>query len=107
MAAFGAQNTYKNMAEVQRATNQKKWLFGALGYDLKNQFEKLKSTNAPIIETESLLFFEPKTLILLRKNGDLDVLGEPLQNSFLERKRPSKAWPLEQRPIAYRERNIH
>lgn len=86
MAAFGAQNTYKNMAEVQRATNQKKWLFGALGYDLKNQFEKLKSTNAPIIETESLLFFEPKTLILLRKNGDLDVLGEPLQNSFWSEK---------------------
>ena len=86
MAAFGAQNTYKDMEEVQRATDQKKWLFGALGYDLKNQFEKLKSTNAPIIETENILFFEPKTLILLHKNGALDLLGESLQNSFWSEK---------------------
>jgi para-aminobenzoate synthetase component 1 len=82
IAAFGAQNTYRNMVEIQRATEQKKWLFGALGYDLKNQFEKLESNNSSIINTENLLFFEPKTMIILRKNGELDVLGDPLQQSF-------------------------
>ena len=43
MAAYGALNTYRTTVELDNAIGQKKWLFGALGYDLKNEFEKLKS----------------------------------------------------------------
>lgn len=82
MAAYGAKNTYKTLAELQRATNEKKWLFGALGYDLKNQFEKLTSSNAPIVETEDILFFEPKTLILIHKSGEIEIQGDHVHDSF-------------------------
>ncbi|MDA9110671.1 anthranilate synthase component I family protein [Bacteroidia bacterium] len=82
MAAYGALNTYRTTVELDNAIGQKKWLFGALGYDLKNNFEKLKSNNTPLIETPDLLFFEPQSLIVLLKNGEVRIYGKPLNDSF-------------------------
>ena len=82
MAAYGALNTYRTTVELDNAIGQKKWLFGALGYDLKNEFEKLKSNNTPLIETPDLLFFEPQSLIVLLKNGEVRIYGKPLNDSF-------------------------
>ncbi len=41
------------------------WLFGHLGYDLKNEIEKLSSANAEYIKFPDLFFFEPEVVIKL------------------------------------------
>jgi len=82
MVAFGAINTFTSIIDLQKATDNGKWLFGVLGYDLKNQFEKLSSSNTPIVETEELVFFEPRTLLTIEKNGNINLVGEVLPDSF-------------------------
>lgn len=82
MAAFGAEHIYTNLIQLQNATDSQKWLFGVFGYDLKNEFEELSSTNTPLIHTPDLLFFEPRTLLLINKNGIIEIHGEPLESSF-------------------------
>ena len=42
------------------------WLFGYLSYDLKNEVEKLTSTNHDGIQAASLSFFTPKYVLLLK-----------------------------------------
>jgi len=44
----------------------KDWLFGCLSYDLKNEVEKLTSTNSDGIQAASLSFFIPKYVLLLK-----------------------------------------
>lgn len=39
------------------------WLFGHLGYDLKNEIEKLSSSNPDRIQFPGLFFFEPEIVI--------------------------------------------
>ncbi|MBP9103047.1 MAG: anthranilate synthase component I family protein [Chitinophagaceae bacterium] len=41
------------------------WLFGHLGYDLKNEIEELSSANASTIKFPDLFFFEPEVVIKL------------------------------------------
>lgn len=42
---------------------KKDWLFGFLSYDLKNEVERLDSTNLDNIQLPQLHFFQPKTVI--------------------------------------------
>ncbi|MBS1510780.1 MAG: anthranilate synthase component I family protein [Bacteroidetes bacterium] len=44
------------------------WLFGHLGYDLKNELEKLPSSHSDKIGFEDLHFFVPETVIKLTPN---------------------------------------
>jgi len=44
------------------------WLFGYLSYDLKNEVEKLTSTNHDGVQAASLSFFIPKYVLLLKGN---------------------------------------
>lgn len=51
---------------LQQLINEKNsWLFGHLGYDLKNEIEKLSSENATGIDFPDLFFFEPEVIIRL------------------------------------------
>lgn len=43
------------------------WLFGHLGYDLKNELEPLQSSNPDYIQFPDLFFFSPQTVLLLRR----------------------------------------
>jgi para-aminobenzoate synthetase component 1 len=53
------------------------WMFGLLGYDLKNGIETLQSANLDGIEFPDLFFFLPDTL-LISENGELRVeIGDP------------------------------
>ncbi|PWS26050.1 aminodeoxychorismate synthase component I [Pedobacter yonginense] len=51
----------------------KQWIFGYLGYDLKNQIEDLSSKNRDQLKFDDLYFFIPKYLIAY-KNGIAEVL---------------------------------
>ncbi|MEO6538439.1 MAG: anthranilate synthase component I family protein [Ferruginibacter sp.] len=49
------------------------WLFGHLGYDLKNEIEKLAPLKKPLIDFGLGLFFEPEIIIQI-KNGKFSVI---------------------------------
>ncbi len=43
------------------------WLFGHLGYDLKNEVENLTSRHQPLVDFGMGFFFEPETVVRLQK----------------------------------------
>ncbi|HEX6848228.1 MAG TPA: anthranilate synthase component I family protein [Chitinophagaceae bacterium] len=54
---------------LQRFLNEKpRWLFGHLGYDLKNEIELLTSSHENRIGFPDILFFEPEIIIRLSEN---------------------------------------
>ncbi|MFC2127674.1 chorismate-binding protein [Bacteroidota bacterium] len=59
----GAFNKLKNFQ-----TQHKDYLFGFLGYDLKNDIENLKSKNKDGLDFPDLFFFQPKKLIFISGN---------------------------------------
>ncbi|ADY52576.1 Chorismate binding protein [Pseudopedobacter saltans DSM 12145] len=58
--AFGKLEKFKNKHQG--------WLFGGLGYDLKNDIESLKSENPDYLEFPDCFFFVPKHILLIRGN---------------------------------------
>lgn len=50
------------------------WLFGFLGYDLKNFVEKLNSANPEIIKAPDLFFFVPGFLSEIDKDGNITAI---------------------------------
>ena len=57
-------NAFQQLKEYQSNVND--YLFGYLGYDLKNDVEKLTSTNFDGLLFPDLFFFQPKKLFLLK-----------------------------------------
>lgn len=54
------------LEHLQKFIDEKhSWLFGHLGYDLKNEIEELSSANASTIKFPDLFFFEPEIVIKL------------------------------------------
>jgi para-aminobenzoate synthetase component I len=49
------------------------WLFGYLGYDLKNHIEKISSCNPSLVEAPDFYFMRPEVLICI-KNGKVTFL---------------------------------
>ena len=52
------------------------WMFGLLGYDLKNETEELDSTNADALAFPDLFFFIPKYLLAIKDDKILVIIGE-------------------------------
>lgn len=59
-------NAFEDLHQYQSTT--KDWLFGYLTYDLKNDIEKLHSSNFDGLEFPDLYFFQPKKLFLIKDN---------------------------------------
>lgn len=59
-------NAFEDLATYQQTT--KDWIFGYLSYDLKNDTEKLESSNFDGLNFPDLFFFQPKKLFLLKGN---------------------------------------
>lgn len=83
--AVGAKETLRLEAGIAfdslRKFHQNKWLFGYLGYDLKNELEKLESANEDHVHFPELNFFEPQHLIYFEQDG---VRLESAQTNLLE-----------------------
>lgn len=62
------ENAFEKLKHFCDANNSK--IYGLLAYDLKNDTEKLVSSNKPIIDFPDLAFFEPKHIIT-EKDGYL------------------------------------
>lgn len=54
---------------------KKSWLFGYLGYDLKNYTEKLTSDNKAYVQTPDLFFIEPAVLLCVDKSGNVESIS--------------------------------
>ena len=66
------------LMQLQAFIDQKKsWLFGHIGYDLKNETENISSSHPDRIQFPDLYFFEPETLIRLNKNNMIIEAEEP------------------------------
>jgi para-aminobenzoate synthetase component 1 len=59
-------NAFEDLKQYQQTT--KDWLFGYLGYDLKNDSEHLESHNFDGLNFPDLFFFQPKKIFLLKGN---------------------------------------
>lgn len=57
-------NAFQKLKEYQSNVND--YLFGYLGYDLKNDVENLSSSNPDELHFPDLFFFQPKKLFLLK-----------------------------------------
>ena len=74
LLAAGTKRQLKTVAgtaldQLQQFIDEKKcWLFGHLGYDLKNEIEKLSSSNPDHIQIPDLFFFEPEIVIKISEN---------------------------------------
>jgi para-aminobenzoate synthetase component 1 len=80
------QHAFEDLNVYQKST--KDWLFGYLSYDLKNDTEKLKSTNKDKLNFADLFFFQPKKLILLEKNTIefqyLNICDDEMESDYQE-----------------------
>lgn len=64
-------NAFKQLREYQQQTND--WLFGYLGYDLKNEIERLESKLPDGTGFADLHFFQPEHLITLHVDGRVTI----------------------------------
>ena len=59
-------NAFQQLKEYQSTVSD--YIFGYLGYDLKNDVEKLTSSNFDGLHFPDLFFFQPKKIFLIKKN---------------------------------------
>jgi len=83
LLAAGAKRSIKCNAgnaleQLQKFINEKPgWLFGHLGYDLKNEIEQLSSAKPESIDFPDLYFFEPEIIIRLNENEMMIEAEDP------------------------------
>lgn len=103
MLAFGAKRLVvpasNNRFEELANFHNKKWLFGYMGYDLKNDTEKLTSKNPDFLEFPEVSFFEPEHLILFSDNkieilSSSEDLFEHILSTEITEKKNSFASPV-------------
>jgi para-aminobenzoate synthetase component 1 len=79
-------NAFEDLKQYQQTT--KDWLFGYLGYDLKNNLENLESKNYDGLNFADLFFFQPKKLFLLKGNQleiqYLNMCDDEIEDDFKE-----------------------
>ncbi|PKP36703.1 MAG: aminodeoxychorismate synthase component I [Bacteroidetes bacterium HGW-Bacteroidetes-15] len=72
LAAFGADEIIcpesNHFEKLRDATKESDWLFGYLGYDLKNEVEKLTSGNKDGLDFPEMLFYRPSIVFAVENN---------------------------------------
>lgn len=58
------------------------WVFGVIGYDLKNEIEYLPQPQKEPTELPRLALFKPKHVIAARKDGKIEVWSDLLESDF-------------------------
>ena len=86
IAAFGSSelkwaenNFFANFPSTQKGKN----VFGYLGYDLKNETERLISDNIDFLEFPNAIFFEAE-IIIEEKASQIEITGDNPQNILQE-----------------------
>jgi len=63
----------QNYSFLEEHLPTEKWVFGYLGYDLKNQLERLSSQNPDTMSFAESLCFEPEYLFIWKSNTEIEV----------------------------------
>lgn len=84
---------------------KKRWLFGFLGYDLKNYVEELDSANLPLTDIPDMYFMEPEILIKIDDDKAEILRGEFYLNETVKKSLPGSI-ELELRPLLRKEEYI-
>ncbi|MEX6627028.1 anthranilate synthase component I family protein [Tenacibaculum salmonis] len=78
------QNAFDKLKEYQNYT--KDYIFGYISYDVKNDVEKLKSTNFDGLHFPDLYFFQPQKLIFIKGNTVefhyLQMIDDEIEEDF-------------------------
>jgi para-aminobenzoate synthetase component I len=77
----GANNAFALLQQLHNESSG--WLFGHLGYDLKNETEALVSENPDGIGFADMFFFEPELVIKLFRHG-VEILGSTSPDAVFE-----------------------
>ena len=83
LAAYGAEKVFDNLEELEKNKKDNDWVFGIIGYDLKNEFEDISSLNPEIIQTPVILFFIPKLIIAVDREENATIIKGTLPTTFL------------------------
>ena len=77
-------NAFEKLNEYQKTT--KDYIFGYISYDVKNDIEKLSSTNFDGLDFADLYFFQPKRLIFILENSVefqyLRMIDDEIESDF-------------------------
>ncbi len=77
---------FEKLKEYQNYT--KDWVFGYLGYDLKNDIEQLKSENFDGLGFSDLCFFQPKKVFIIKNNQVeiqyLNFVSDEIENDLFD-----------------------
>ncbi len=92
------------LGPLQSFIDEKKgWVFGHLGYDLKNEMEDLHSANPDETGFPDLFFFEPEILIRLSTTG-IQIEADDPARIFAEISAAVPGKPAVQQPVSIRQR---
>jgi len=79
-----SKDAFNKLKEYQATTAD--WIFGYLSYDLKNDVEKLHSSNCDGLDFPELYFFQPKKLFLFSENNVevhyLNMVADEMDEDF-------------------------
>lgn len=99
-------NAFSKLENFKNTTSD--WLFGYLGYDLKNNVENLSSHNVDKLDFPDMYFFQPKKLIFIKNNKlefsylnstekEIEEDFHAIQNLSLSREIPSGKFQIKAR----------
>jgi para-aminobenzoate synthetase component 1 len=91
LLAAGVKSSYTadNLTGLQHFINERpRWLFGHLGYELKNEIEGLTSSHTDKLGFHDIFFFEPKIIVRLSENkmeieADDDIEAEEIFSAIM------------------------
>ena len=79
-------HSFKQLENYRNTTSD--WIFGYLSYDLKNDIEKLHSSNFDGLQFPDLFFFQPKKIFLIKGNTletqYLNAVNDELEADLLD-----------------------
>lgn len=83
LAAYGAEQIVQDLDSLQQCLDShSNWVFGTLGYELKNKFENLSSSNTALYKTQPVDFFVPEAILSIDKSGKTKLLKGKLPEEF-------------------------
>jgi para-aminobenzoate synthetase component 1 len=83
---FVKANTGAALEQLQQfISKDEKWIFGHLGFDLKNEIEGLYSSHEDLVQFPDLFFFQPEVVIRLEKTRMIiEAVAEDEERIFRE-----------------------
>lgn len=102
-------NPHQNWSVLQaHVESTQDWLFGYLGYDLKNELENLQSENTDAIQFPDMFFFQPQKLIYIQGSkvvfSYVDAVAQEIAQDYVQIAQFPAEKPVVASPVAMQAR---